>query len=505
MKKKYFLKLITFIFLISVFGSSCLKSAGKNEHPVSESVDSDSVNDITLVLSKLAIDTKIKEIPDTAFIAAKTAMLDALGCAFGGHEATGVHAVLSLSKDWGGKGESTIWFDGTKVPAPEAAFVNSFMLHALDFDDYHGPSDSHITSVLVPVVLAIGELNNSSGEEILTALVLGTEVVGRLGRAYKARRNTIGFLPSSVIGGFGATAAASRLMGLSVEETVNAMGIWYAQASGNRQALFDHTLTKRMQPAIAARAAINACFMASKGITGPTRIIGKEIASLTQIYGCDPDLKPPTVNEIMTNYESWQIEQLQYKAYACCGYSGRALELASNLSREYNLKPEDIKEIRLFGEGTDSPFAAVPWYDHPTPQVLAQFCMPYAAASAIRNLRYGAAEISPSRIAEDREVDSLARRTRICTDWSEWKGSRPKELFGMEIDLVAGHTLQGTINNHRQYFWPEDYDQLKLKFKRTIDFSGFLDESKGEELISVIENLNECKNIAEFIKKWLVY
>lgn len=505
MKKEHFLFLIAILLLILIIGSSCLKSGEKNETPVYDSIDSDSVNDITLVLSKLAIDTKINEIPDEAFMAAKTAMLDALGCAFGGHDASGVDAILSLSKDRGGKGESTIWFDGTKIPAPEAAFVNSFMLHALDFDDYHGPSDAHITSVLVPAVLAMGELNNSSGKEILAALILGTEVVGRLGRAYKARRNTIGFLPSSVICGFGATAAACRLHGLSVNETINALGIWYSHASGNRQALFDHSLTKRMQPAIAAKAALNACFLASKGITGPTRIIGKEIASLTQIYGCDPDIVPPTVREIMTDYESWQIEQLHYKIYAACGHSGLAIRTAANLSREYNLKPEDIKEMRLFGAGTDSPFAAVPWYDHPTPQVLAQFCMPYGAASAIRNRRFGAAEISPSRIAEDREVDSLARRTRICTDWSEWIGSRPEERFGIEIDLFDGRTLQGTLDSYRRYFWPEDYDSLKLKFMLNIDFSGFLNELEGEELISAVENLNKNKNIVEFINKWLVF
>jgi len=506
-KKECVINRITVVLLTTVLASSCFNNNSEKQtvRPVSHSIENDSVSNITLVLSKLAIETTADEIPDEVFKEAKTALMDALGCAIAGHDATGVSDIIELTKNWGGKKEATIWVDGSKIPAPEAAFVNSFMLHALDFDDYHGPSDCHITSVLVPVVFAMGELNNSSGEDVLAALTLGAEITGRLGRAFKARRNTIGFLPSSVIGGFGATVAASRLKGLSVEETVNAMGIWYAHASGTRQALFDHTLTKRMQPAIAARAAMHACFMADKGITGPANIIGKQIGSLTQIYGCDPDVEPPTVSEIMTKYDNWQIEQLKYKVYACCGHSGRAIRTAINLSKKYNIRPKEIKEMRLFGTGTDSPFAAVPWYDHPYPQVLAQFCMTYAAASAIKNLRYGAEEISPSRIANDLEVDSLARRTRICDGWSEWKGSRPEELFAIEIDLIDGRTLKGTLNNYERYRWPDDYDQIKLKFKRNIDFSEILNNSKTGELISEIEGLDNYKNIKEFIRKWLVY
>ena len=96
-----------------------------------------------------------------------------------------------------------------------------------------------------------------------------------------------------MIGGFGATAAACRLEGCTVEQTVDAMGIWYAQASGTRQALFDRTLTKRIQPGIAARAGVFSCDLARRDFTGPQRIIGRRTASLTQIYGCRRDHPAP--------------------------------------------------------------------------------------------------------------------------------------------------------------------------------------------------------------------
>ncbi len=463
----------------------------------------DSVDDVTLALSRLTIETAADDIPEVAYRAAKAALLDALGCAVAGHDAPGVPPVIDLTKRWGGRAEATLWVDGTKVPGPAAAFANSVQLHALDFDDYHPPSDAHVTSVLVPTVLAMGELNAASGKETLAALILGTEVVGRLGRAGKARRDHVGFLPTSLIAGFGATAAACRLQGCTVEQTVNAMGVWYAHASGNRQALFDRTLTKRIQPGIAAQAGTFASYLARAEFTGPKRIIGGQPASLARIYGYRRDAKPPTVGEIMAARADWQIEQLHYKRYACCGVCVNAIEGAIGLAAEHDVQAEDVREIRVFGDDVRSPFGGVAWGDSPTPYVLAQFCIPYAAASALKNGRYGPAEIAPQRIAEDREVDALARRTRLC-DWSEWEGTRPKARTGMQIFLNNGRRLEAAASGHRRFQWPGDYRKIVAKFKRNVAFSGLIDEREADALIAAIENLDALERIAEFIESRLV-
>ncbi|QGY45726.1 hypothetical protein GM418_19235 [Maribellus comscasis] len=497
-----FFLLFSFFSVIFCFGSD----AGEpfRLHQTIQRSEKEVGDDITLALSKLAIETKADEIPDAAFSAAKAALLDALGCAFAGHSGSGVSEIIELTKYWGGREEATVWFEGTKVPITEATFANSVQLHAMDFDDYHPASDAHITAILVPTVISMGELTNSSGEEILTALIVGAEIIGRLGRAYKARRIHSGFLPTSIIGGFGATAAACRLKKCSVEETVNAMGIWYAHASGNRQALFDRTLTKRIQPGIAAKASVFAAYLAHIGITGPTRIIGEQPASLLQIYGCNAELAPPAINEIMAEYDTWQIEQLDYKRYACCGYSSKAIKTAIDFSSiRHDIKPEDIKEIRLFGDDINSPFAGVAWEDSPTPQVLAQFCVTYAAASAVKNRRYSPAEISLQRLTQDKEIDSLARRTRICS-WDEWTGEPPNAPFAMHFELKDGRKLIQIFESFQRYKWPEDYNDLVIKFKENVMFSGMVDDSEVDELISEIESFEDKKNIRNFINKWLV-
>jgi 2-methylcitrate dehydratase PrpD len=108
-------------------------------------IDPESADDITLALSKLAIETKADDISEEAYAAAKKGVLDALGCAMAGYEASGVPAVVEMTKDWGGREEATIWFHGGKVPGPAATFANSVQTHALDLDDFHKPSITHIT------------------------------------------------------------------------------------------------------------------------------------------------------------------------------------------------------------------------------------------------------------------------------------------------------------------------------------------------------------------------
>lgn len=466
-------------------------------------LDIETVHDITRELAKLAIETNPDQIPDNTYLAAKAALMDALGCAFAGYNATGINEIIEMYKYWGGREESTIWFDGTKIPVHEATFVNSVQLHAMDFDDYHPSSDTHITTVLVPAVLSVGELTNASGEEILTALILGAEVIGRLGAIYKIRRVHSGFLPTSIIGGFGVTAATCRLKKCSVEETQNAMGIWYAHASGNRQALFDRTLTKRIQPGIAARAGVFSSYLAGVGITGPTRIIGEQPASLTQIFGCDPAYELPTVSDVIKKNDSWVIEELHYKNFASCGYSDMAIEAAIEVSRENKLILSDIIKINLFGDNINSPFAGVEWVDSQTPQVLAQFCVSYAAASALKNQKYGPHEISPNKISDDLDVDSLARRTKLCS-WDEWEGQKPDAPFAMQIHLSDGRVLTQTSMGNMRYIWPRDLDELILKFKENVSFSELIEDSRLNDLLYDIDNIRNTKNINEFIEKWLI-
>ena len=65
---------------------------------------------------------------------AKNRIIDVIGCIFVGAESPVYEMLVDLVKEWGGKEESTFLVHGNKVPTQNAAFANSIMASAADFD-----------------------------------------------------------------------------------------------------------------------------------------------------------------------------------------------------------------------------------------------------------------------------------------------------------------------------------------------------------------------------------
>jgi 2-methylcitrate dehydratase PrpD len=455
---------------------------------------------VTRALARLTVETKTDDISPAAYHATKRAVLDVIGVTLAAYNAPGIAPIVEQYRDWGGKPEATVWVFGDKLPAPSATFVNSTLAHALDFDDVHRPSVTHITSVIVPVALAVGEATGASGKETLAAIVMGVEVAARLAVPDK-RKLKNGFLPSSVLGGFGAAAAACRLKKCTLDQTVNALGIFYAHASGNRQALLDHTLTKRIQPAIAARAGVFATCLSQRGVTGAERVVEGQ-AGLFQLYGVEKGALP-TAADVAGKRDFWEIERLIFKKFACCGTGHPIIQGAIDLANEHNLKLEDIAEIELFG--VSGPFVGAPWNpQHPIPQVLAQFCTPYEVVTAIKNRRMGPAEITNEKIRADKAVSELAEHVQL---------KNPKQFGG---EYPGGKTIRIRTKDGRTLVASRDRDDvlrqdlftdelLTRKFLDNAAFSGLCEPGRAEAIADAIKRLDACDRISQFVEKHLVF
>jgi 2-methylcitrate dehydratase PrpD len=111
-------------------------------------------------LVRNVLQTKYQDLPRESIDIAKLALLDTLGCIIAGATAPGCNSVRELLVDWGGKKESTIMVHGDKVPCPNAAFVNSTMARALDFDSTW-MGGMHMSAASIPTVLATAEMGGA--------------------------------------------------------------------------------------------------------------------------------------------------------------------------------------------------------------------------------------------------------------------------------------------------------------------------------------------------------
>lgn len=85
-------------------------------------------------LASNVLDTRFASLDQKIVESAKNLIIDTVGCMVAGANAAGNRALVDLVKDWGGKKEVTILVHAGKVPAHNAAMVNSIMARSLDYE-----------------------------------------------------------------------------------------------------------------------------------------------------------------------------------------------------------------------------------------------------------------------------------------------------------------------------------------------------------------------------------
>jgi 2-methylcitrate dehydratase PrpD len=219
--------------------------------------------------------TTYDKLPPEVVRETKKFILDTIGVGLAGAREPGCSEVVDVVKKWSGHDKgSTIIYYGDKVSPPEAAFANSVLMHALDFDDTLDSSAMHTHVSSLPASLALAEVKSRvSGKEFITAVALGVDLTCRIASAITT---PLSWIRTATCGSFGAAAAAAKTLGMGEQGILNTLGIVYSQTAGNAQCLVDGGLVKRMQPGFSARSAVLSAALASKGVTGATNIFEGE-------------------------------------------------------------------------------------------------------------------------------------------------------------------------------------------------------------------------------------
>lgn len=242
-------------------------------------------------------------------------LFDAAGCAYGGTQQQTVSALSRWVAAFDGAGPSGVVASGLRVPPSYAALVNGTAAHSYELDDTHDASMSHPASVIVPTALAVAAECNSSGRDLVAAIIVGYEAMARIGMAANASHVIeYGWHPTALFGVFGATAVAAKLKGLDSKGLRCAWGHALSMASGAMQFSDEATGTavKRLHAGFAAQQGVLAVEMTVAGIEGPQRALDGKYGFF-KLYGRDP--RPEILAETPAHYV---IHDISFKPYACC-------------------------------------------------------------------------------------------------------------------------------------------------------------------------------------------
>lgn len=454
--------------------------------------------DIAFSLAEYASSLKCKDLSPSALAATKVNIFDTLSCSISGSSAPGIGEMISLVEEWGGAPQATVLVYGNKIPAHHAAWVNGAMCHANDFDDTHDEAMLHAGVTIIPAALAAAELMGEvSGEDFLAGVAAGLDIVCRLGLSTTIGIVASGWVYTSLMGYFGATAAAGRIMGLNNDEMVSAMGIAYSQCAGTYQPIRDSALTKRMQPGFAAKGALISAQMAKKGIFGVQNTF-QGVDGLYRVYLQNQARPEVAIQDLGVRFEQ---ERLSYKPYPCCRVNHTSIDAAIEAKKKWNLSPDQIRrvEMRLNRHYYSACCTPIEVRKAPSTPVEAQFSTPYTVAAGLLYGRVGLFDFTLEGIKRKEVLDLAARVDCVIDEEIEKMSSAKVSPVVMRIETVDGQLfelrMEHTLGSPEKPMTQQDFDS---KLNDCINFSA-RPLPNAKRLREVVDRLETLPDIKELI------
>jgi 2-methylcitrate dehydratase PrpD len=259
------------------------------------------------------------------------ALFDTLVCALAGAREPASTIALQYATGQSAVACGTVWATGETLPIELAALVNGTMGHALDYDDVSSPLRGHPSVAMFPALLALGESMDASGQDVLDAYVVGFEVCLRLARAMVDDHYAKGWHSTSSIASLGAVAACARLLKLTQQQCINALGIAVSQIAGSRQNF--GTMAKPFQAGQANALALRAIGLARLGFDASAEALdGAQGYSALYADGADLSEQLKQLGRLPLELETSGIE---VKKYPLCYATHRTLDGLMDLLGEF--------------------------------------------------------------------------------------------------------------------------------------------------------------------------
>jgi 2-methylcitrate dehydratase PrpD len=456
-------------------------------------------------LADFIVSLEYQRIPHTVRERAKMRVLDFLGVALAGSRIPSSRIMVEVVKELGGKRESVIIGERERNSCGNAALANGTMAHASDFDDDHRSATMHPGAVVVSAALALAEREGSEGSCLIEAVVAGYEVVCRVGEAFLGKQYHEGFHPTGTCGVFGSAAAAAKILKLSAEETVSALGIAGTQASGLEEWKADGTWIKRMHPGKAAQSGILATLLARRGYTGPATIFEGRYGflnafSFERTY--DREKITKGLGEVFVGHDT------AFKPYPCCRFLHQVIDGVIDMVKEDNVTPGIIDEVRIrtFKVGIDTLMKPEERRYRPRTIVDAQFSIPFVVGAAVARQRVSLTEFTEESI-QDPEILKIASKVRGEEDLEHTRGYPEKFPTTIEIRLKDRGVLKRYLDIPSGDPAKQEYirdpsrfnEEIEAKFLQLVaEIHPFSD--RGEKVVGVIRDLENLRDISELMR-----
>ena len=335
---------------------------------------------------------------------AKRRFIDSIGCALGAFNADAPAKCRELVSKLSRSSESTIIGTSEKTSSDLAAFANGAMIRYLDFNDTYLSKEACHPSDNLSTAIALSESERRDGRELITALIIGYEVLCRLCDASNIRDRGWDHV---TYGNISTALVASRLLGLTREQVSNALALAITPNNALRQTRVGQlSMWKGCAFANAARNGVFASLLAREGLTGPSPIFEGEKGFQKIVSG-----------KLQTNPKEWtsfKILETSIKYYSAEYHSQAAIDAALQLRKE--IARELIREIKIstFKVAVQI-IGGEPEKWGPNSRETADHSLPYMVAVALLDGELGPSQFTDERI-RDPQLKSMIKKIKVRSD-----------------------------------------------------------------------------------------
>jgi 2-methylcitrate dehydratase PrpD len=456
---------------------------------------------LTADVARFIVETKARRIPAEVMRLGKRSILDGIGLALAGNAAESGRLVrvylskLGLAPTRG----STVIGTSLKLPPRFAAFANGIAIHADDYDDtqlavakdrVYGLL-THPTAPALPPALALGERDNHSGLDVLTAYQIGVEVETKIAEAINPRHYDDGFHSTATMGAIGATAVAARLMGLDVEQTRRALGIGASQAAGLRENF--GTMTKPFHPGRSAESGIVAAEFAALGWTAAPVVLEAARGFFKAAGG---GYESGAIQGKLGNPWTFAFPGVSIKPHPSGSLTHPGMGLMLDLIRKHDIRAEQVRRV-LVGTNRHMPNALI--HHRPRNELQAKFSMEFCMAVLLLERKAGLAEFT-DEVVNRRDVRQTIEKIEFGVHGEAEAAGYEKMTTIIDIELETGQTISGRADFGKgSPTNPMTDDELADKFRECAAWGG-LSKPNAEKIVDLVFSLDKVKSIRELMR-----
>src|SRR5215467_3975424 len=295
---------------------------------------------VTRTLADWLVSQRLDDVPGDVRHEALRSIVNIVGCAIGGSTHPAVDIALRALGPFSGPVTAQPLARSERMDPMLASLVNGISSHVHDYDDTTPGNYGHPSSPVASALFAYASANPVNGRDFVHAFILGFEAESRIGNAVYPAHYDAGWHITGTAGVFGAAVAIGRLIGLSTQQMVWALGLAATQAAGLRE-MFG-SMGKAFHPGRSAQNGYGAALLAREGFTAGERSL-EGPRGFSAVTAATYDLSKITAGL----GENWDLRVNTYKPFPCGIVNHPTIDAAIQIHNGHRPAPSEIVAVRL--------------------------------------------------------------------------------------------------------------------------------------------------------------